>query len=218
MVPPEGYLAACAEICRRRGVLLIADEIQTGLGRTGRLLACEHDGVKPDLLLLGKALGGGLYPVSLVLGGAEVMALLEPGSHGSTFGGNPLAAAMGRAALDVLIDEKLIENSARMGESLKAGLGRIRHPAIQEIRGRGLFIGLVLDAAQTRGRAVSEALLERGILARETHGTVLRLAPPLTVGLPEIEQLLATLPEVLEVTSAAQRSAARAKHETARRA
>jgi ornithine--oxo-acid transaminase len=216
VVPPEGYLAACADICRRRRVLLIADEIQTGLGRTGLLLACEHEGVKPDLLLLGKALGGGLYPVSLVLGDTEVMALLEPGSHGSTFGGNPLAAAVGRAALEVLIDEELIENSARMGELLRTGLARIRHPAIKDIRGRGLFIGLELDAAQTRGRAVSEALLERGILARETHGTVLRLAPPLIIGPPEIEQLLSTLPEVLEATSAMQRGAAAGHHETAR--
>ena len=198
VVPPPGYLAACAEICRRHNVLLIADEIQTGLGRTGRLLACDHENIRPDLLLLGKALGGGLYPVSLVLSNNAVMDLLEPGSHGSTFGGNPLAAAVAMSALEILEDEGMIENSRRMGEYLRTGLGKLSHPGIREVRGLGLMIGMQLDPGKLAGRAVSEALMSRGILARETHTTVLRFAPPLIIRQDQVDELLHTLPEVLE--------------------
>ncbi len=201
IVPPPGYLSACAEICRRNNILMIADEIQTGLGRTGSLLGCDHDGIRPDILLLGKALGGGLIPVSLVLAGEPVMELLEPGSHGSTFGGNPLAAAVGQAALEVLMDEKLIDNSKAMGEYLMQGLRKISHPGIKDLRGRGLLLGMELDPGRLDGRAVSEALMARGILARETHATVLRFAPPLTIGRKQIDELLRVLPEVFEQTS-----------------
>lgn len=203
VLPPRGYLARCAEICRRHQVLLIADEIQTGLGRTGRLLACDHEQVRPDLLLLGKALGGGIYPVSLLLGRAEVMELFGPGSHGSTFGGNPLAASLGLAALEILEDEALIENSRQMGEYLRQGLAGIENPGIREVRGRGLMIGMELDPARLSGRAVSEALMATGMLVRETHATVLRFAPPLIITRGQIDELLEILPGVLDRLAAA---------------
>mgnify|MGYP001826073916 CR=1 FL=1 len=198
VVPPPGYLSRCAEICRRHNLLLIADEIQTGLGRTGKLLACDHEQVRPDLLLLGKALGGGLYPVSLLLGHAEILELFGPGSHGSTFGGNPLAASIGLAALDILEDEGLIENSRLMGKYLSQGLEALAHPGICEVRGRGLMIGMELDPSRLAGRAVSEALMASGMLVRETHATVLRFAPPLIVRREQIDELLGVLPDVLE--------------------
>jgi ornithine--oxo-acid transaminase len=181
IVPPTGYLAECADICRRNNVLLICDEIQTGLGRTGKLLACEHDGVKPDGLLLGKALGGGLYPVSMLLTRSDVLGLLTPGDHGSTFGGNPLAAAIGLEALNILVDEDLTANSAAMGERLIDGLRNIGSPLITDIRGRGLLIGVDIDPHVTTARAVCERLMERGILTKETHETVVRIAPPLII-------------------------------------
>ncbi len=201
IVPPPGYLSACAEICRANNILMIADEIQTGLGRTGRLLGCDHDGIRPDILLLGKALGGGLIPVSVVLATEPVMGLLEPGSHGSTFGGNPLAAAVGKAALEVLMDENLIDQSKAMGEYLMRGLQKISHPGVEDLRGRGLLIGMELDPKRLEGRAVSEALLARGILARETHATVLRFAPPLSISQTQCDELLSVLPEVFEQLS-----------------
>lgn len=181
IVPPDGYLAECAEICRRNEVLLICDEIQTGLGRTGKLLACNHDGVKPDGLLLGKALGGGLYPVSMLLTRSDVLGLLAPGDHGSTFGGNPLAAAIGLEALNVLVDEDLTENSAAMGERLVRGLRDIGSALITDIRGRGLLIGVDIDPQVTTARAVCERLMDHGILSKETHETVVRIAPPLII-------------------------------------
>lgn len=187
MVPPAGYLAECAQICARENVLLIADEIQTGLGRTGKLLACDHESVRPDLLLLGKALGGGLLPVSLVLGRREILGLFEPGSHGSTFGGNPLAAAVGLEALNVLLEEGLIDNAASQGEYLMQQLGQLAQPAVQAIRGRGLLQGMELDPQQVQAHRVCSALLKRGILTRETHGNVLRLAPPLIVKRHQID-------------------------------
>jgi ornithine--oxo-acid transaminase len=187
VVPPAGYLAECAQICARENVLLIADEIQTGLGRTGKLLACDHESVRPDLLLLGKALGGGLLPVSLVLGRREILGLFEPGSHGSTFGGNPLAAAVGLEALNVLLEEGLIDNAASQGEYLMQQLGQLAQPAVQAIRGRGLLQGMELDPQQVQAHRVCSALLKRGILTRETHGNVLRLAPPLIVKRHQID-------------------------------
>lgn len=187
IVPPEGYLRACAEICKRHEVLLICDEIQTGLGRTGRLLCCEYDAVKPDGLLLGKALGGGLYPVSMLLTRADMLGLLEPGDHGSTFGGNPLAAAIGLEALRALIDENLVANSAAMGERLLAGLRHLTSPLIREVRGRGLLIGVEIDPARATARQVCERLLGHGVLSKETHKTVVRLAPPLTIDAAAID-------------------------------
>ena len=200
VVPPQGYLAECAEICRRNEVLLICDEIQTGLGRTGKLLACEHDGVKPDGLLLGKALGGGLYPVSMLLTRSDVLGLLTPGDHGSTFGGNPLAAAIGLEALNVLVDDDLAANSAAMGERLVHGLRDIASPLITDIRGRGLLIGVDIDPSVTTARDVCERLMERGILTKETHETVVRIAPPLIIDAQTIdwalERFRATLNEL----------------------
>jgi ornithine--oxo-acid transaminase len=198
IIPPAGYLAACAEICRRHNVLLIADEIQTGLGRTGKLLACEHEGVKPDGLVLGKALGGGVLPVSMFLARREVMQVFRPGDHGSTFGGNPLAAAVGLAALRVLEDEDLVAHSAAKGAWLLAGLREIDSPLVKEVRGRGLFIGMEIDPAKARARAVVERLMARGLLSKETHATVVRLAPPLAIPQSLLEWSLAQIREVLE--------------------
>jgi ornithine--oxo-acid transaminase len=198
VIPPAGYLAACAEICRRHKVLLIADEIQTGLGRTGKLLACEHEGVTPDGLVLGKALGGGVLPVSMFLARREVMQVFRPGDHGSTFGGNPLAAAVGLEALRVLEDEDLVAQSAAKGAWLLAGLREIDSPLVKEVRGRGLFIGLEIDPAKARARAVVERLMARGLLSKETHQTVVRLAPPLAIPQSLLEWSLAQIREVLE--------------------
>jgi ornithine--oxo-acid transaminase len=186
VVPSAGYLARCAEICAKHRVLLIADEVQTGLGRTGKLLACEHDNVKPDGLILGKALGGGLIPVSAFLARCEVMDVFTPGDHGSTFGGNPLACAVGLEALDVLIDENLVERSRELGDYFLSRLKRIETPLIREVRGRGLFVGIELDPARISSRAFCEALVKRGILTKDTHG-VIRFAPPLVISRAEID-------------------------------
>jgi len=185
-VPSAGYLARCAEICRAHRVLLIADEIQSGLGRTGKVLASEHEHVKPDAVLLGKSLGGGLLPVSVMLATRDVMDVFRPGDHGSTFGGNALAAAVGLEALQTLIDERLCERSAELGAYFMAELQKIRSPAIREVRGRGLWIGIDIDPTVIHARKVAERLLARGILTKETHETVIRLAPPLII---EREQL-----------------------------
>jgi ornithine--oxo-acid transaminase len=182
IVPPAGYLAECARICRERNVLLICDEIQTGMGRTGRFLACEHENVRPDGVILGKALGGGLLPVSAFVGTDNLMQVFTPGDHGSTFGGSPLAAAVGLAALDVLFDEHLIERSAELGAHLLARLSTVKSPLIREVRGRGLFIGVEVDGERIAAREVVDRLLARGILSKDTHGTVVRFAPPLTIG------------------------------------
>jgi ornithine--oxo-acid transaminase len=181
IVPPAGYLAQCANICRERKVLLICDEIQTGMGRTGKFLACEHENVKPDGVILGKALGGGLLPVSAFVGTEDLMQVFTPGDHGSTFGGNALAAAVGLAALDVLFDEGLIERSAEQGAHLLARLATVRSPLIREVRGRGLFIGVEVDRERITARDVVDRLFARGILSKDTHGTVVRFAPPLTI-------------------------------------
>lgn len=204
VVPPPGYLAACREICSRHDVLLICDEVQTGLGRTGRMLACEHDGIKPDGLVLGKALGGGLLPVSAFLARHDVMNVFNPGDHGSTFGGNPLAAAVGTAALRLLREERLVERAREMGERLLAGLRALRHPAIRDVRGRGLLIGLELDAAVLPARFFCERLMLAGILSKETHDTVVRFAPPLVIGPAEIDLALATIGATLEAAAPAQ--------------
>ena len=181
IVPPRGYLAACAEICRRHNVLLIADEVQTGLGRTGRLLASEHEGVRPDGVILGKALGGGLLPVSAFLADDSLMQVFTPGDHGSTFGGNALAASVALEALDLLLDEGLVERSAEMGAHLLERLHAMDSPAIRAVRGIGLFAGIDLEPRLTDAREFCELLLERGVLSKDTHHTVVRLAPPLNI-------------------------------------
>jgi ornithine--oxo-acid transaminase len=179
IIPPDGYLREVEEICRTNNVLLLADEIQTGLGRTGMRFGFDHEGVVPDLYILGKALSGGFYPVSAVVGHAEVIDVFKPGSHGSTYGGNPLGCAVARTALDVIREEGLVERSARLGADLLERLKReLRHPSIREIRGRGLLIGIELDVP---ARSYCEELQERGVLCKETHDLVIRLAPPLVV-------------------------------------
>jgi ornithine--oxo-acid transaminase len=179
IIPPPGYLRQARELATRHQVILILDEIQTGLGRTGKLLAEEHDGVEADLTLIGKALSGGFYPVSAVLSNSEVLGVLKPGEHGSTFGGNPLACAVARAALRVLVEEGMIENAARMGERLKARLQAIGSGKIKEVRGRGLMIALELHPDAGGARAVCLALMRHGVLCKETHETTIRIAPPL---------------------------------------
>jgi ornithine--oxo-acid transaminase len=181
VVPPAGYLARCRELCTKHDVLLICDEVQTGLGRTGRLLACDHEHVKPDGLTLGKALGGGLLPVSAFLAREDVMNVFHPGDHGSTFGGNPLAAAVGLAALELLEREGLAQRAEERGKQLLEGLRAIRHPAIREVRGKGLLIGMELDPSRVSARTFCELLLAHGILSKDTHGTVVRFAPPLII-------------------------------------
>jgi ornithine--oxo-acid transaminase len=187
IVPPAGYLAACARICRERNVLLLVDEVQTGLGRTGKVLACHHEDVKPDGLILGKALGGGLIPVSAFAAREAVMGVFRPGDHGSTFGGNALGAAVGLAALEVLIEEKLSERAAAMGDYLLARLKSIASPVIREVRGKGLLIGVELDPARVSGRQFVETLLRHGVLSKDTHGTVARFAPPLIVDREQLD-------------------------------
>ena len=197
IVPPPGYLEAAAKLCRKHNVLLIADEIQTGLGRTGKLLACEHEGVKPDGLILGKALGGGIFPVSMFLAREEVMGVFRPGDHGSTFGGNPLGAAIGLEALNILVEDRLAERSAELGEYLIAGLRKIDSPLIRDVRGRGLFVGLEIERSLGTARAVCEALMKRGLLSKETHQTVVRLAPPLVIDRRQVDWALQQIREVL---------------------
>ena len=197
VVPPAGYLKACEQLCRKHNVLLIADEIQTGLGRTGKLLACEHDGVKPDGLILGKALGGGILPVSLFLARREVMSVFTPGDHGSTFGGNPLAAAVGLEALNILVEDDLAACSASMGDYMLKKLRKLDSPMIKDVRGLGLFIGVEIDPALSTARDVCERLMQQGILSKETHDTVVRLAPPLTISRSEIDWALDQINTVL---------------------
>ena len=190
IVPPRGYLTECARICRERNVLLICDEVQTGLGRTGKFLACEHEGVRPDGVILGKALGGGVLPVSAFVARRAVMQVFKPGDHGSTFGGNPLAAAVALEALNVIVEERLPERSAELGRYLLTELRRIRSPLIRDVRGLGLFIGVEVDPAQASARQVCDRLMARGILSKDTHGTVVRFAPPLTITREQIDWAL----------------------------
>lgn len=197
IVPPAGYLAAAREVCRRHGVVFILDEIQTGLGRTGKLLAEEHEGIEADLTLIGKALSGGFYPVSAVLSNSEVLGVLRPGEHGSTFGGNPLACAVARAALRVLVEEGMIENAAAMGDYFLAGLRRIRSDRIREIRGRGLMIGVELTPEAGDARRYSERLRDLGILCKDTHGHTLRISPPLVIRRDDIDWALERLERAL---------------------
>jgi ornithine--oxo-acid transaminase len=199
IVPPAGYLSDVARICRVNNVLLLCDEIQSGLGRTGRLLAYQHEDVQPDGLMLGKALGGGLMPVSLFLARRGVMDVFTPGDHGSTFGGNPIAAAVGLAALDTLIDERLVEHAAVVGAHLLRRLAAIDNPVIREVRGRGLFAGVELHADMASAADVARRLLQAGVLTRDTHRNTVRFAPPLIITEAQIDWAVDRLTEVLEV-------------------
>lgn len=193
-IPPDGYLRQVAELCRQRNVLFIADEIQTGLGRTGEWFACDHEKVTPDVMVLGKALSGGFYPVSAVVGRRDVMKVFTPGSHGSTYGGNPLAAAVARTALAVLDDEGLVERARRLGPPILAALRDMQSPVVREVRGRGLLIGIELTG---RARPYCERLLEAGVLCKETHDCVIRLAPPLVTSETDLNWMLERVRGVL---------------------
>jgi ornithine--oxo-acid transaminase len=195
IVPPEGYLREAAAICRERNVLLMADEIQSGLGRTGKLFASMHEDVTPDVLIIGKALSGGFYPVSAVLSSRAVLGVFSPGDHGSTFGGNPLACAIARAALRVIVDEDLAARSAELGEYALKYIKGIRSPHIVEVRGKGLWIGIELNRP---ARSFCEALKQRGVLCKETHERVIRLAPPLIISKADLEWGLDQIRAVLE--------------------
>jgi ornithine--oxo-acid transaminase len=190
IVPPLGYLAKAKEICQKNRVVFILDEIQTGLGRTGKLLAEEHDRIEADLSIIGKALSGGFYPISAVLSNVEVLGVLRPGEHGSTFGGNPLACAVARTALKVLIEEGMIENAARIGEYFLSQLKGIRSPFIKEVRGKGLLIGVELHPEAGGARRFCEKLMTRGLLCKETHENIVRFAPPLVITKKEIDWAL----------------------------
>ncbi|MFB3915184.1 MAG: ornithine--oxo-acid transaminase [Terriglobales bacterium] len=195
IIPPDGYLKEAADICRQNRVLLMLDEIQSGLGRTGKLFACMHEDVTPDVLILGKALGGGFYPVSAVLASREILGVYKPGDHGSTFGGNPLACAVARAALRVIIEEKLPARSAELGAYFLERLRTLRSPNLREVRGRGLWIGMEMRGP---ARPYCEALKELGVLCKETHEKVIRLAPPLVICREEIDWAIERIRQVIE--------------------
>ncbi len=197
IVPPEGYLKEVYEICKKNNVLFIADEIQSGLGRSGKLFAFEYEGIKPDAVTIGKALSGGLYPVSAVLASKEVLGVFNPGDHGSTFGGNPLAAAVAREALKVLVEEKLPDRAYELGKYFREKLREIPSKHVKEVRGKGLFIGVELLPEAGGARRFCEALMEKGILAKETHENVIRFAPPLVIKKEEIDWALERIREVL---------------------
>ncbi|MFZ1977972.1 MAG: ornithine--oxo-acid transaminase [Bacteroidota bacterium] len=184
VIPPDGYLHEAAALCRQNNVLFIADEIQSGLGRSGKLFAFEHENIRPDVVIIGKALGGGFYPISAVLSNKEVLGVFQPGDHGSTFGGNPLASAVAIASLDVIVEEKLIERSAELGKYFLEKIRSIRSPYFVEVRGRGLWIAVVLNQ---KARPFCEALMNKGILCKETHENIVRLAPPLIITKEEID-------------------------------
>lgn len=197
VIPPPRYFARVRQLCTDNRVILILDEIQTGLGRTGKLLAEEHEGIEADVTLVGKALSGGFYPISAVLSSSEVLGVLKPGQHGSTFGGNPLACAVARAALRVLVEEGMIENAAAMGERFRSGLEGIRSNMVREVRGRGLMLALELHPEAGGARRVCEALQARGLLAKDTHGHTIRLAPPLVIRAEEVDHAVATIEDAL---------------------
>jgi ornithine--oxo-acid transaminase len=199
IVPPGGYLEEVNEICRKENVLLMADEIQTGLGRTGALFASQHENVRPDVMIIGKALSGGFYPVSAVLADKPVLGLLEPGEHGSTFGGNPLAAAVAREALKVIVEENLVDNAAQMGTYFQEQLAEMPSPHVREVRGRGLLIGVEMKPEAGGARRFCEALRQEGILCKETHKHVIRFAPPLVIDRTTIDEALPAIRRVLNM-------------------
>lgn len=190
ILPPPGYLQQIREICKQNNVLMIADEIQTGLGRTGQIFACDHEEVRPDMMIIGKALSGGFYPVSALLADRNLMELFQPGDHGSTFGGNPLGASVARAALNVITSENLSQNAAELGEYFSDRLAEIPSRHVKEVRGKGLLIGVELKSSAGGGRKFTEALMERGILVKETHDNVIRFAPPLIIDRETIDWAL----------------------------
>jgi ornithine--oxo-acid transaminase len=197
IIPPAGYLQQVREICSKNNILMIADEIQTGLGRTGQLFACDHESVRPDIMIIGKALSGGFYPVSAVLADQHLMELFQPGDHGSTFGGNPLGAAVARAAIDVITSENLIQNSAEIGAYFSDRIAEIPSKHVKEVRGKGLLIGAELKPSAGGGRRFAEALQKKGILVKETHENVLRFAPPLIIDRDTIDWALERIFSVL---------------------
>jgi ornithine--oxo-acid transaminase len=199
IIPPAGYLKQVAEICKKNNVLLMADEIQTGLARTGKLFACEYEDVRPDVMIVGKAMAGGFYPVSAILADTALLGLFKPGEHGSTFGGNPLAAAVARAALRVIREERLAERSRQLGEYFMEQLSEIPSPHVKEVRGRGLLIGVELRESAGGARRFCEALQEKGILAKETHDNVIRFAPPLVIDKETIDWALPSIRDVLNM-------------------
>ncbi|MFJ7951166.1 ornithine--oxo-acid transaminase [Lysinibacillus sp. NPDC096418] len=196
IIPPEDFLKAAKELCRKNNVLFIADEIQVGLGRTGKMFACDWEGVEPDMYILGKALGGGVFPISCVAANREILGVFNPGSHGSTFGGNPLACAVSIAALQVLQEEKLAEHSLKLGDYFKKALQTINHPAIKEVRGRGLLVGMELTEP---ARPYCERLKELGLLCKETHETVIRFAPPLIISQKELDWSIERIVKVFKL-------------------
>ncbi|MCF8063274.1 MAG: ornithine--oxo-acid transaminase [Deltaproteobacteria bacterium] len=200
IIPPAGYLKEVREICSHHGVALVLDEIQTGLGRTGRMLAEEHEGIEADVTLIGKALSGGFYPVSAVLSNTEILGVIQPGEHGSTFGGNPLACAVARAALMVLVEEGMIDNAETMGGYFLEGLKRIQSSLIREVRGKGLLIGVELLPEAGGARRFCEQLKEKGLLCKETHENTLRFAPPLPIGKEDIDWALERIEAVFAGT------------------
>jgi ornithine--oxo-acid transaminase len=197
IIPDKNYLRKVREICTRNGILLILDEIQTGFCRTGKMFAFMHESIKPDILLVGKALGGGIFPISAALSSKEIMAPINPGSHGSTFGGNPLACAIGEASIDVLINEKLDEKSEKLGKYFKEGLESLKSPFIKDIRSKGLFIAIELHTKAGKARKYTNKLKEAGILAKETHEQTIRFAPPLIITKEEIDWILKIIKELL---------------------
>jgi len=197
VVPPAGFLAQARELCRRHRVLFIADEIQTGLGRTGKLFACDHEGVKPDVLILGKALGGGMMPVSAVLASREVLGVFQPGDHGSTFGGNPLACAVARTAMRVLTHDRLADRAQELGTRFMERLRGLDSPHVQEIRGRGLLIGIALKPEAGPAKAFAKRLMHEGVLCKDTVESVLRIAPPLVIGETELDWAYERIARVL---------------------
>jgi ornithine--oxo-acid transaminase len=199
IIPPDGYLRQVAELCRKNNVLLMADEIQTGLGRTGKLFACQHEDVRPDVTIIGKALSGGFYPVSAVLADKPILGLFMPGEHGSTFGGNPLAAAVARASLRVIREENLAERSRQLGEYFMEQLAEIPSPHVKEVRGRGLLIGVELKPEAKGARRFCEALQQKGVLAKETHENVIRFAPPLIIEKETIDWAISRVREVMNM-------------------
>lgn len=199
IIPPDGYLRGAKEICEKHNILFISDEIQTGLGRTGKLFACDHEGIRPDITIIGKALGGGFYPVSAILADRPILGLFKPGQHGSTFGGNPLAAAVARASLEVLTEENMIQNAAKMGEYFVEQLAEIPSPHVKEVRGRGLLIGVELKKEAGGARRFCEALVQEGVLCKETHEHVIRFAPPLIIDRETIDWALPKIRKVLNM-------------------
>ncbi|MFT5784238.1 MAG: ornithine--oxo-acid transaminase, partial [Candidatus Krumholzibacteriia bacterium] len=194
-IPPKGFLKKAAAICKEKNVMFIADEIQSGLGRTGKLFAFEHAGITPDAVIIGKALSGGFYPVSAFLASDEIMGVFNPGDHGSTFGGNPLGMAVAREALKVLVEEKLVENSAELGPWFMGQLKDMKYKSIKQVRGQGLFIGLEL---KVKARPYCEALMAEGMLCKETHENVIRFAPPLTITKKELNMALRRVNKVFK--------------------